>query len=355
MLEQIRKWLAAGQRDGILISRRDNYSWLSGGGENHVLSTTETGVATLLITQEKLVLFADSSDAARMRDEQNGLGAEVNEVPWYESTEGAIRRAIEGRHIVSDTGMLATENVQPELVELRLPLTPSALTLYRAAGNACAEIVERVCMAAAPGQTEAQIAAMIKADCIAQGISPDCVLVGSDERILNYRHPMPTEKKIGHSLMVVLGGAQNGLNISMTRMVYFGGVPEEMASRYEKVQQIFANMQTMMADGLQYTDYFAAVVQCYAAAGYPDQWQKHHQGGPTGYACRERIIRPDSDGAVRKNQAYAWNPTIAGVKCEETTYLSEEGVETFTRTKAWPTKTIQTPRGSFDVAEILGK
>lgn len=81
---------------------------------------------------------------------------------------------------------------------------------YRKIGQECAGIVEGVAMNVRPGQTEQEIADKIRTGCIANGISPDCVLVGSDERILNYRHPVPTSKKIEKSLMVVLGGEKYG-------------------------------------------------------------------------------------------------------------------------------------------------
>jgi hypothetical protein len=62
----------------------------------------------------------------------------------------------------------------------------------------------------------------VKQHCIAAGISPDCVLVGSDERIMKYRHPMPTDRTIDKLMMIVLGAEQAGLNVSLTRFVSFG-------------------------------------------------------------------------------------------------------------------------------------
>ena len=76
----------------------------------------------------------------------------------------------------------------------------------------------------------------------------------------------------------------------------------------------------------------------------------HHQGGPTGYGCREFTVTPETKGVIKKNQAYAWNPTIAGTKCEDTTFLADNGVEIFTRTKAWPCTVIETEYGSCSVA-----
>ncbi len=64
--------------------------------------------------------------------------------------------------------------------------------------------------------------------------------------------------------MVVLGGEKYGLNISMTRMVYFVPVPEEIKGRMRKTQKIFAAMQNLMKDGMSYQVYFRKVQELYA-------------------------------------------------------------------------------------------
>ena len=162
-------------------------------------------------------------------------------------------------------------------------LSEEEVERYREVGAACAQIVEKICKEARPGQTEEEIADRVKCSCIEQGISPDCVLVGADERILDFRHPMPTNKEIKKSLMVVLGGEKYGLYISMTRIVYFDEIPEEIYERYQKTQYVFACMQQMMQEGMEYSEYFAKVQKLYDDAGYEGEWKMHHQGGPTGY------------------------------------------------------------------------
>ena len=240
---RVRAWLKEQGYDGVILSRRDNFTWISGGAKNAVCTNTEAGIGYYVISAGEVKLLADSSDAPRMGAEQNPLGGEVVLVPWYESMDAFIREMADGKTYVSDTGIGGTKNVQSQLVDLRLRLDPEEVERYREIGQACAQIVEGVCRDAKPGQTEEEVAADLKCRCIRQGISPDCVLVGSDERILNYRHPVPTDKKIEKSLMVVLGGEKYGLNISMTRMVYFEPVPEEIRERYEKTAYIFACMQ----------------------------------------------------------------------------------------------------------------
>ena len=354
-VERIRRWLEVNKYDGVILGRRDNYTWVSGGAKNHVLTSTEYGVAFYVISRDDIRLVADSSDLLRMSAEQDPLGARTALVPWYVSLEEYMHRLVQGKAYVSDTGIAGTENVQEELIELRMELSGEAVENYRKAGQLCARIVEGVCRETVPGDTEEEVSWKIKSRCLQSGISPDCVLVGADERILKYRHPMPTDKKIEKSFMAVLGGEKYGLNVSITRMVWFAPVPEEIRSRYEKTRYIFACMQMMMENEKTYGEYFEEVQNLYREVGYPEEWKMHHQGGPTGYGCREYVALPGMDKKIRTGQAYAWNPTIQGTKCEETTYLGENGAETFTRTGDWPCTTVATPYGSFETADILEK
>ena len=280
-LDKLLSWLQTSEYDGVILGRRDNFKWITEENANAVVTNTEVGVAYLLIEKDgSVTVAADSSDCPRMETEQNALRAKGMLIPWYESFEAHLKDYIGDRTFASDTGIAGTDNVQSELIDVRMQLSEKELKRYRKIGQECAGIVEGVAMNARPGQTEQEIADKIRTGCIARGISPDCVLVGSDERILNYRHPVPTSKKIEKSLMVVLGG-------------------------------------------------------------------------PTGYGCREFTVTPETKGVIKKNQAYAWNPTIAGTKCEDTTFLADNGVEIFTRTKAWPCTVIETEYGSCSVADIL--
>ena len=88
-------------------------------------------------------------------------------------------------------------------------------------------------------------------------------------------------------------------------------------------------------------DVFDAIRDAYAAVGHEGEWRQHHQGGAAGFAVREWIATPDGDERVRLPMAYAWNPTIAGAKSEDTTLVTESGVETLTRTGEWPTREVR--------------
>ena len=73
------------------------------------------------------------------------------------------------------------------------------------------------------------------------------------------------------------------------------------------------------------------------AMGFPDEWQLHHQGGPAAYEPREYVGTPNSTDTVEVGQAYAWNPSITGVKSEDTILIGQEGNEVLTAIPDWPT------------------
>lgn len=357
-LKRLRSWLKESSYDGVVLGRRDSFTWITEGNENAVVTNAEEGIGYLIVTDSKIQLVADSSDAPRMGAEQNRLEAEVILVPWYVTTGKFLADHCAGKNYGADVLIPGTSFVLEELIDLRVVLTQRELEKYREVGQLCASIVEQTAREAVPGQTELEIARLLKCRCIEQGISPDCVLVGSDERILNYRHPVPTDKKIEKSLMVVLGGEKYGLNISMTRMVYFqedaaDPVPKEIKERMQKTQYIFACMQTMMKAGMSFSEYFEKVCSLYQEAGWENEWQMHHQGGPTGYACREFVVTPGCDRKIQNGEAFAWNPTIKGTKCEETTFLKDGQLEIFTQTQTWPRTELETPYGTCSATDIL--
>lgn len=354
-IEKLYDWLETTPYQGVVLGRRDNYKWLTGGYDNAVVTNVEVGVAYLVVTDKEILLVADSSDSLRMLEEQNPLQAKGVLVPWYQTVEAYLIQMCREKNYVADTHIDGTTNIQEMLIDMRMGMDEATLDKYREVGQQCAKIVETIAAESNVGDEEISIANKVKAACIVQGISPDCVLVGSDERILKYRHPMPTKKLIRNSLMIVLGGEKYGLNVSITRMVCFGSIPEEMQERMEKTQYVFAQMQMQMRDNMTYQAYFKKIQEIYESIGYKDEWRMHHQGGPTGYGCREFVVLPECEKILKKNQVYAWNPTICGTKCEETTYFGTSGIEILTRTEKWPCKNIKTEHGSVNVTKILQK
>ena len=68
--------------------------------------------------------------------------------------------------------------------------------------------------------------------------------------------------------------------------------------------------------------------------------RNHHQGGLTGYEPREFLAIPGSQEMVVEGQAFAWNPSIAGAKVEDTILVGAAGNEIITLTPSLPATTI---------------
>jgi Xaa-Pro dipeptidase len=74
-------------------------------------------------------------------------------------------------------------------------------------------------------------------------------------------------------------------------------------------------------------------VTAYAEQGYADEWLKHFQGGPMGYATRDFWATPTEQRFIAENQAVGWNPSITGTKSEDTMLSTGE---VLTQTPGWP-------------------
>jgi antitoxin VapB len=135
----------------------------------------------------------------------------------------------------------------------------------------------------------------------------------------------------------------------------------DILQKQRNLQTIDAIYNLNSRPGAVAGDIFAKAQQAYAYAGYPDEWQLHHQGGATGYAGREYRAGPGSPEVVAEWQAFAWNPSITGTKSEDTVLVSSEPgheleVLTTTPDSTWPTVTVTIEGlGSMERTDILEK
>ena len=103
---------------------------------------------------------------------------------------------------------------------------------------------------------------------------------------------------------------------------------DDLVRRVAACEEILARMrEEATRPGRTLAQAFGDCQRFYAEAGHPDEWMRHHQGGTTGYGSREVIATPSTEHPIRPGQAFAWNPSIAGAKAEETFLLGDDGPE----------------------------
>jgi antitoxin VapB len=344
-LERIQGFLKREKLAGVLITTVRNFSWITAGGDSHIIITSETGAVPLFIRDDgRKFIITSHSEAPRMQEEDlKEMGYELREIPWYgdriepNQLTSTLRELTEGRPFGSDCAYPDSRMVDSGLASLRVPLTDSEIRKYRWLGKKCAEAVERVCRQIQPGMTERGIEALVSDALLRHAIRPTVILIGADDRIMKYRHAPPSDKnRVEKYAMVNICARRWGLVISLTRLIHFGAVPAGLQKKLEAVARVNAGYWARTTVGASAGSILQGAIADYAEVGYPEEWRKHHQGGAIGYQERDWLAMPGSTQPVQSNQAFAWNPTIEGTKIEDTILLIGDKLEILTEIAGWP-------------------
>lgn len=341
-LQQLRNLLAARQLDGVLLQRTANFGWLTGGATSHVNIASTTGAASILVTQDAQYVVTNNIEAPRLEAEEMlaARGFHFLIGPWYQPNQAAAGLMASLR-LGADAPYPGAQDVSADLAALRLTLTPVEAERFRALGAACGAAMDQAIRQVRPGMTELAIAGLLSQAAYEQDALPIVNLVATDERIFRYRHPLPTGKVLEKYAMLVLCGRRAGLVASVTRLVHFGPLSDELQRKQLACATVDAAFIAYTRPGAQLRDVFRAATEAYTTTGFADEWQYHHQGGPAGYEPREVIATPAAAEIVQVGQAYAWNPSIAGVKSEDTILVGEGGNEVLTAIPGWPMLDIE--------------
>jgi len=340
--------------DAVLLQRLSNFAWITCGASAYVNTASVQGVASMLVTTDRQVLITNNIEAPRLEKEEAlaAQGWEFRVEPWYQARD-TIAESTRGLNIGADLPLPGALNLNDEITHLRARLTPEEGERFRTLGWLCAQAIESAARSVHPGQSEHAIAGLLAGEAEQRGAQAIVNLVATDERIFEFRHPLPTGKKLARYAMLVLCGRRQGLVCSVTRLVYFGSLPDEIRRKAEAVARVDAAMIAATRPGQSLGEVFRYAMQAYAQNGYPDEWKLHHQGGLAGYEPREVIATPDSAERVLPGQVYAWNPSITGAKSEDTILIGQGGNEILTRIPAWPAITVEVGGETLERPAIL--
>jgi Xaa-Pro aminopeptidase len=344
---------------GILLAAHHNIAWLTSGRANRVDASREIGTARLFVAADgRRFVLANAIEMPRLHDETlAGLDYEPVEYPWTDDQDPAhaVRTAksllTADARIGADWPLPDVTVVEGALGRARVPLTDGEIARYRTLGAEAGLMMGRVCRELTPGDDERDIsravidgAASIRARAIVS-------LVGSDERLRRYRHPVPTATKWKHMVMVALCAERDGLVVSLSRIVAANG-RSDLEPRTRAAAGVFGRLLEATRPGAKASDLYAVAAAAYAAAGFPGEELKHHQGGAIGYRAREWVAHPRSQEVVQARQAFAWNPTITGTKIEDTALINGDAIEIVTATPDWPSIPLGTPDRRFAASDI---
>ncbi|HOO56723.1 MAG TPA: M24 family metallopeptidase [bacterium] len=354
-LDKIRKYLESNNAGGILLQRSDNYAWATCGGSCHVNTATDAGVAALWVGPDNCKIVTNRIEAGRQLDEEIGeTGVEVIELAWAADKIAFVNSQLaEGKKYIADMPVAGMDLIGPDFIDVMIPLSEREMETYRAIGADTASALEKTSRSLKPGMSENDAAAMLASECYKNDIVPIVVLIAADDRLLRYRHPLPTGNKLEKTVMLVICGRRKGLIASCTRIVSFGDISEDLRRRHDACARVDTTFNALSKPGTRIGDIFATACDAYRAEGFDQEWLLHHQGGPTGFRSRYYTATENSDAKVIAGSAFAWNPSITGTKVEDTILAGDSGIEFITQTDDWPTMDVEFEGMSYQRPDIL--
>ncbi len=325
----------------VLLNSQHNFAWLTGGGSNGIDASRENGAASLLVTRDgKRFVVANNIEMTRMLSEEvppEILGADFEplEYSWQDEKangsfviEKAKQLLEKGASIATDIPLdPAAPMIENKIAACRYSLTSHEIDRYRLLGRDAGAAVRRVIDKLDQGETELEIAEKMRHELALGGMVSVVTLVAADERISQFRHPLPTVNRWKKTLLLVTCAKRQGLIVSLSRMIQASNVPGELKIKTEAAAYVNAHLLDATRSGATGAELYAAAANAYSKKGFADEINRHHQGGAAGYKTREWVAHPRSAEVVRPGQAFAWNPSITGTKVEETCITAVDGAD----------------------------
>lgn len=325
--------LDANDLDALVLHRPGNVAWYSGGGRTHILATPDAGVAALVVTRDGVEVVTAVNEAPRLQAEElASLDATWRVLPWDTDLAAALPA---GPRTGTDGPLRDAVDMTAQIEAARRALFPSEVERYRAVARTAAQALTAAAAIVRPEMSEHAAAALVSGALLSRGLDPVVLLVAGESRVRVHRHPLPTAAPVGRLVMLVACARGGGLIANLTRYVSFGVATPE----YDRLLAVERAFLDATVPGARVGDVLATGAAAYGKNGFAaDEANRHHQGGPTGYETRDHLATERCDEPVEAMQAFAWNPSVPGLKVEDTVLATPTGIEVLTADPEWPAR-----------------
>lgn len=361
--ERLVKMLSAENLGGVLLNSQANFAWLTGGKSNGINLSIENGACFLFVRRDgKKFVLANNIEMPRILSEEiSGQDFEPIEFSWQDEKsagdfiiEKAKSLVAESKNIVSDLSLSPNiRTVEGLIARCRYELTTAETERFRKLGKDAGKALGKIFETIKQGETETEIARKVKDSFAAYQIESVVTLVGADERIKQFRHPVPTSNIWKKVILIAVCAKRQGLIASLSRIACVGAIPDELRRKTEAVGYVFAKFLAATNQGASGAEIYKIAADAYAEKGFGDEINRHHQGGAAGYKTRDWVAHPKSAEIVQNRQAFAWNPSITGTKAEETVITNSNGIEYLTVSPNFPQISTEIDGKEFFAPDIL--
>lgn len=350
-VERLRRWLPGRVPDGaIVLTRPGSVAWATGGAAPVIDRGNPFDAVWVVVTAEAVALVTTDVERARVTEEyaatMGGLDA-VASAPWYDPA--ALVRAAEqlagrpGDQFWTDGHPAFGLDASNDLVALRLALSAPERAELAELGELAARALQHALTGWQPGERDREVQGRVAAILESAGADSPVLIVGGDERVARYRHPVAVGAPVRQLAMAVVVARRGGLHVAATRFASAGPLSADLRELRRRVLTVERRVLAATRPGAVYGEVLDALDRAYADIGHERAWAEHYQGGPIGYAQREFEIAPGQRTdrwyvePVAEGHAVAWNPSLSGGAKVEDTYLIEPtGPTPVTRAAGWP-------------------
>jgi antitoxin VapB len=332
-LQPLRELMKERGLDSFVLRRNPNLAWAIA-GRAHVPTTIDMACFDLIITQDSATAVTNVVEAPRLIAEELPSEVTVQTIKWSEGRDPLLPS---GPKVGSDQPGADRIDLGVEVEIIRASLIESDFERFKeicvdaavALGNAMKQVES--------SDREIDVAGLITHSLWQADLEIAFLGVAGQERVHKFRHPLPTDAVVGNRVSASICAKRKGLIASVTRIVTFGEVTDQMISDYTSIYKVEAALLDATVVGAPFSDPINAAIAAYPANGFDgDEWTKHHQGGPTGFLPRDWPANQTSSRLIAHNQPIAWNPTGKGWKAEDTIVATTSGVELLTIDPDWP-------------------
>ena len=328
----------------LVLSSVAAVAWATGAISTPIDRVAPTDPIWVVYRDGEMTLVTSSVEVERIAHDfpLEELDLSLVAADWYQP-DAHRRRCLElvGEDCATDVEGLGVDATF-EFTAARLALCGAEIDVLSALARVATDAVEGAIGRWEPGEmSDYEIAASVTGHLESFGADAVCLIVGGDDRLARFRHPIMRGDVPRESVMVVVVARSLGLHVALTRLASVDDVPRR--ELMEKCEVVSAHVRDATKVGATWGDVYGALAEGYRAVGQPDAWREHFQGGPIGYAQREFELSPESHESPWWNQAIplgcatAFNPSLAGgAKIEDTFVVGADALTCLTSTPRWP-------------------
>ncbi|MGB8196016.1 MAG: hypothetical protein WCF25_03310 [Acidimicrobiales bacterium] len=337
----------------LLLTRPGGVNWITGGLSDPVDITASADPAWALECERGRALITSEIEAPRLMGDFDleALGWNLIAVPWYDADAPVLAATafsgVSPDELLSDSESFGL-NVTNEIVRSRMALSEPEREDLRHLGIDAALALEAGIASWQPGATsDYEIASVVSHELERCGAKAVCLIVGGDDRLRSFRHPLSIGAVLHEAVMAVVVARRGGLHVAATRVAVTRD-DDPILDLTASLEPVLRSVMNATRPGHSWGDAVESLARGYEDIGQPGAWREHFQGGPIAFEQREfELAPPNSDSPFWDldcdlNTAVAWNPSLrGGAKIEETYLVGNDGCELITNSGAWATTSTE--------------